>query len=73
VNDFHVRFEDFLVNLAPLRQQRSADDERVRRVWYDALTFYVARGRKAASAGSQSKRRWHREPVAAHAAAGDDC
>jgi hypothetical protein len=52
VNDFHVRFEDFLVNLASLRQQRPAD-EPARRVWQDALTFYVARGRKAASAGSR--------------------
>ncbi|HEY7373120.1 MAG TPA: tetratricopeptide repeat protein, partial [Polyangia bacterium] len=54
LTEFHNRFDDFLVNLASLRQQVPADDA-VRKLLTDALTFYVARGRTAVSAGSRSE------------------
>jgi hypothetical protein len=54
LTEFHSRFDDFLVNLASLRQEHPADDT-VRKLLADAMTFYAARGRTAVSAGSRSE------------------
>jgi tetratricopeptide (TPR) repeat protein len=53
-NAFHQRFGDLLLNLASLCRERQTDRE-ARRVLSDALGFYVAIGRRAATSTSASR------------------